>query len=1016
MTSRRKALFTSTMIGALAVAAAAFAQTTPTSPDSTPNPAPGQSAPEAKAAQAQAQKAPETGTAAASDELIVTGSRIKRTTFTTPEPITVITPEQSQLTGTVDITEQLQQSAVAANSQQINNFFTGYLTGGGPGANTLSLRGLGAQRTLFLINGQRLGPAGVGGTVGPVDLNTLSFPISQIADIEILKDGASSIYGSDAVAGVVNIITKTKADGGDLHVFVNPSQHGGGNVYQVDGSFAKTFDRGYFNVGFSVYRQDALTVGQRPFLSCLHDEAVDLSTRTSADLIDPATGKTKCLNTFTNAIDDFASPLASADNSTLTYRPNPSSVFGGGVTGQDINGYQAVGLYVPGNPSATRASDALVPQDSPLYAKSTAISPDTRYTFTGFAGFDLTPHAELYGSLLLNQRDSNQFQLAQFFSVVNPGNVFNPGFGYPLPIVPLVYDTSQRVDYGRIVIGVKGDVPNVTFLKNWTYDVYGQFARSDGHYTSPFVYNDRVNATAGSSNAAGCDPNANINGGETMAQLEPNVACVPVNYFAAVNNGGFTAAEKAFLIGRETGDTTYNHYYVEGSATGNLFNLPAGPLGMALGFQLRREEIDDQPPPDFQDNNAYNLSTTGRTHGSDTIEEVFGEAHIPVIKNLPFVESLNVDVSGRYSDYKSYGGNETYKIGVDWQVNDWLTFRATQGTAFRAPALFELYLADQSGFLGQLSIDPCINYANSGVSQTVQKNCASQGIAPNYNGGNSSSAEILTGGGIGNLKPETSFTQTAGLVLTPKWFGLDLNIAVDYFAYDIRNQIQQFGAANIISACYNAANFPNSPFCSLFTRDLTPGSPTFQGITLVHDNYVNVARQIDQGLDLTIRYRANLPRDTKLTIDSDFQWQFYTNTILLGGQTNNYLGQVGQPTFDGNVNFRFDNGPWTVNYYINMIGHSSDLRFVSSIDPNYLRTGEAVYLNHVAPFYSISSLSVRRKFRDFSVEVGIRNLFDKNPPDYSAEGFQPRVGDIAQLVSQYDLVGRSFFIDLEKKF
>ena len=253
------------------------------------------------------------------------------------------------------------------------------------------------------------------------------------------------------------------------------------------------------------------------------------------------------------------------------------------------------------------------------------------------------------------------------------------------------------------------------------------------------------------------------------------------------------------------------------------------------------------------------------------------------------------------------------------------------------------------------------------------------------------------------------------MVFTPKWFGLDLSVSADYYTFDIKNQIQQFGASNIVFQCYDSPTFPNSPFCSLFTRTLTPNTPNFDGITLVHDNFVNVAEQVDQGLDVTARYRQNLPADIKLTIDTTLAWTFYTNTILLGGSTNNFLGQVSQPPFVGNINFRFDRGPWTFNYFLNMVGHTDDNDFVSAINPNYLGTGQAVFLNHTAPFYTTSDIGLRRKFNTFTAAVGVRNLFNKSPSVYSTQGFQSRIGQIP-LASQYDLVGRSFFIDLEKSF
>ncbi len=1004
MSTRGQFLFRSVLTAAILSASGALAQTTPP-PASTETAAP------------PAAAKPESAAPTDIGELIVTGSRIKRNNFSTDSPVQVITSEDAELQGSADTAQLLQQSTVANNATQINNFFAGFITTGGPGANTLSLRGLGSQRTLILIDGRRLGPAGVGGTVGPIDINTI--PQSMIDHVDILKDGASSIYGSDAVAGVVNIITKKNIDGGELHVIANPSQHGGANTYEVDGRWGKTWDKGYLTLGIDAYRQDPLRYGQRPYFACATADTINLSTGLSGDAVDPATGKPKCFNIFTNTVIDYAPPAptysgASNPNTVGYYRPNSSSVLGGGPTGQDIPGWQAVGLGLP-TTAATLTSQAEVNYTDNLYDDSTAISGVSRYTVTANAGYDISPSAHLYTQILLNRRDSQQVFDSEFFTFVNPGNVFNPGFGYPLPISPQIYSANQRVDYGRIVIGVDGDVPKFSIFKNWTYDIYGQFSHSQATYAQDFAYADRVNATAGSSNAAGCDPNANENGGYTMAQLEPNVACVPVNYFAAVQNGGFTPQEAAFLYGNEAGRTIYNHYYLEGTASGDLFRLPAGPVGAAFGFQVRREEIDDTPGEDFQDGNAYNYSSVGRTKGSDSIQEAFGELNIPLLKNLPFIESLDLHASGRFSNYLSYGSNETYKVGIAWKITDWLNFRASHGTAFRAPALYELFLADQVGFLGQTSIDPCINYGFSGVSQNVQKNCAAAGIPSNYGGQNSSSAEILTGGGIGHLKPETSVANTVGFVVAPKWGGLDLNIAIDYYSINISNQIAQFGAANILYQCYNSPTYPNSPFCSLFKRDTNPADPGYLGVLEVNNDYVNIAEEIDQGLDLNIRYRLNLPLDTKLTIESQNSWTFYTNTILLNGETNNYLGQVGQPTYVGNLSFRFDHGPWTVNYYINMVGRSSDNQFVPDIDNNYLGSGESVFLNHVVPFYSTTTVSVRRKFEGWAFEVGCKNIFDKDPPVYATEGFQARIGT-APLTSQYDWIGRSFFIDVKKDF
>jgi iron complex outermembrane receptor protein len=937
--------------------------------------------------------------------VVITGSRVKPTPYNSPSPITVISAEEAGLTGTIDTSQMLQQSAAANGYYQINNAYTGFNVTGGDGTNTLNLRGLGSNRTLILIDGQRMGPAGVGGTVQAVDLNTI--PLTMVDHVEELLDGASSIYGSDAVAGVVNIITKKNIDGGDIRITGNPSEEGGANEYDVNGSWGKTFDRGYFNASFDFYQQGALRNGQRSYLSCARDLAT-YPGGGSADVIDPATGSAKCWNLEGPDVIDY---------STFTfYGSAPGTVGGTGPYGLNLPGFQAVGVAQP-SVADTRASYALFPYAPSQYERGTALSPVTRYTLTAAAGFDLTPHNQLYATLLLNQRDSLQDTPAQFFTFVTPDNPGNTaGFGFPLPIIPYLWQSSQQVNYERAVLGVKGDLPSMAWLNGWTYDLYGQVSASQGSYTSRFALNDRVNATAGAgAGSGGCDVNgfAPEGYGYTMAQLEPGVACVPANFFQDVVNGQLSQAEANFLYKNETGHTTYNQYYVEGSATGSLFKLPAGDANAAIGFELRREEIDDTPPPDIVDGNAYNVTTVGVTKGSEEAEELYGEINLPIIKNQWWTKSFDADISGRVSHYGNYGTNGTFKLGLTWQVTDWLRLEATDGTAYRAPALYEQYLANQSGFLSQTSIDPCYNYGTSGVSNNVKANCAAQGLPGNFLP-QAPSAEVFTGGGPG-LKPETALDQTVGFVLTPKIWDLNLQVAVTYWSYDITNEITDFGAANIIYQCYNSPNL-TSPFCSLFSpRNTDSTSSYYQSFQTVNDDYVNVARQIDQGLDLNVRYIRDLPGDNKLTVDGSFSWTFYAATSLLGGASTNYLGQVGEPNFVGNVDFKVDHGPWTVNWYLNMVGKSSDNDFVSQYDYNYLSTGQTVHLNHVAPLYTTSDLAIRRKLDTITLTVGIKNLFNQEPPLYASEGFQYRQGT-APLASQYDLIGRSYFVTLEKKF
>jgi iron complex outermembrane receptor protein len=203
----------------------------------------------------------------------------------------------------------------------------------------------------------------------------------------------------------------------------------------------------------------------------------------------------------------------------------------------------------------------------------------------------------------------------------------------------------------------------------------------------------------------------------------------------------------------------------------------------------------------------------------------------------------------------------------------------------------------------------------------------------------------------------------------------------------------------------------------LFTRNLSAG-PTQFAITQVNDDFVNLNKELDQGIDLTLDYRTQLPYETKLTVDAELDWTTYTNTFLLGGATNNILGSIGFPRFVGNVNWRFDHGPWTFNWELYMIGRTSDNPFTATSMPSYRGTGEAVTMNYVTPFYSLSNVSLRRKFDKFDLIVGVKNIFDQAPPAISfADSFEPpRIGNTPSAVSQYDLIGRSFYVDISAKF
>ncbi|MBO9560987.1 MAG: TonB-dependent receptor [Caulobacter sp.] len=953
-------------------------------------------APPPAAAVAPLQTADSGASADEVEALVVTGSRIRRTDFNSPDPVQVISSEQAQVRGIADMSELLQTATTASGSFQINNQLTGYVTDGGPGGNSVSLRGLGAQRTLILLNGRRAGPAGIGGTVGPFDLNVI--PQSLVDHVEILKSGASSVYGSDAVAGVINIITKTNIDGLEVNFYGTQPQHSGGEVYRFNATAGKTFSRGYVNGGFDYYQQKALLNKQRSYTACAQDYLFDAATGERVDY-KGLDGKLKCVNLNNGYVSAGGMNLVPTV-AGVTY---PTSAQG---NNSPFAGYARFAR------SGFPLTYPYQPSESTLYDNSTSISPVKRYTATLSAGFDITPKVQAYTELMFNRRESSQTGAGQIFqsfaqrNIVNgaPNNLpaSNPNnpFGVSATTVTAYKSGGeQNVDYYRGVLGLKG---SFDVLGGWDWDIYGQYSKSDGTYNlGPRIYLDRLLALNSPNVACTNNPLGGNVSNFNCSALPNGIPWAS----ARVLSGQFTDAERNFLFFQEEGKTTYTHKYIEGFTSGDLFSLPAGKVGAAFGFQVRKEELNDQPGPQALLRNVALYSTAGVTKGSDSVKEAYGELNVPVLKGLPLVESLNVDLSGRISDYKSYGTSKTYKVGVDWQLVPSVRLRASQGTSFRAPSLYEQYLGNQTSYLSQSSIDPCYNYGALQTNATIIKNCASQGIPDNYLATGGSSAIIYANGGRDILEAETSKARMVGVVWTPSF--ADFRLSLDYFDYDVKNEIRQFGSANILEQCYKDDKFPTSAYCTLFQRD-----PVTHFISYVNNSYVNVAAEKNTGLDLTTDYGL----DTSLgrfSLNTQFTWQFKDKTTLLGeSEPEDYNGSTQEPDFTGQVESAFERGDWTYSWLVNLIGKASDTELQGADVFGSTKYGKPVYYKQYTEFSTYHTLSVRYKKDDWSATAGVINVFGEEPPAQSTGQFRRGVA----ALNEFDLIGRRLFINLSKRW
>ena len=956
-------------------------------------------------------------------EVTVTGSRIKRTEFTSAAPVQIITRERTVLEGVTDAAEVIQSSGVAAGSGQINSTFTGFVVDGGAGINTVSLRGLGAQRSLVLLNGRRLPPAGVGGTVGPVDLNIL--PNSMINRYEILKDGASSIYGSDAVAGVVNVITRQRLEGGRMGGTVN-SMPGGGDETQVEGGYGWTWDNASLSVSGEFYRRKELEYGDRSFLSCSEDinfaaanssmpavtgyniPARPLTAGDRSDIIDPRTGQFKCYNHGVSGYVIAYNPFAGFTSASRTNAPaipglTPTTALNPTGT-NSIPGWRFI-------PYQERSFD------DPRYLGASAVSPSDRYSV--FVQGDWRPEglngAELYTEILANRRESSQDSFRQFFpwvsgfSPISPFNIDVVGAAgrYTRPIVLVPSDSEQEVDVVRALAGLRGEFGS----SSWSYDVYASHSTSRGKYADDVIPEDRLVAGTGT----GQSGDDELGDFDVCPPTAP-AGCVPFTglFTRAGLDGTFSPAEQAYFFAKDRGKTQFDQTIIEAQFTGDLMEMPAGVLAAAAGVSYRRDKIDDTPGEFSINRNSWGRITAGRTVGSDSLYEAYAELEVPLLRGVTGFKNLSLNLSGRYSDYDSVGDATTYKVGLNWVINDWVRLRSTYGTSFRAPALYELFLEDQTSFLSQQSVDPCIRWGDpdSPARDVIQRNCQAAGITDPLFAGGSTSALITTGGGLGRLKPEDSDSLSVGLVLTPPDFGL--NIAIDYFDIKVDNQITRLAAA-VVGACYSFEPYPTPGFCDLFTRgaDL--------GIETIDASYRNVPSQSTSGIDITIAYEKSLTFGS-LSIDSQITYTDSDETELFAGRSFLPNGTIGEPEWVGSVQSRFERGDWTFAWTLNYTGKGDQLGYEGEdglVAPLAGLTVLGTNETSVDAFVT-NDLSVQYSADKWQATLGMTNVLNEKPPILGLgddAGSVQRIGNVP-LSSQYfsGYLGRSVFLNLEYEF
>jgi len=700
------------------------------------------------------------------EEIVITGSRLRRDTFSSVSPLQIITTELSKEAGVIDPAEILQGST-ASTGQQIDLTFQGFVLDNGPAASTVNLRGLGASRNLILINGRRVSPSGVEGAPAAPNLNLL--PRSLVARYDILLDGASSVYGSDAIAGVVNAVLKKDFAGLELEIYSNHPEQKGGSDSTVYGSWGVNSDRGLFGVGVEYAGTKKASLGNRSWTSgCETHMEVDENGRLRTEgQYFSSLGYDPLGNCRLGSLGarTFIPGLAVG---SIYYTPGYSN---GGWGNFSESGDPFTGLAADGNGDG-RGDVDLRQYDlngkpsqlnADLFPKSTRfnIMAFGEYTISGEA--NLTPYFEANYAFLDVEANSGEGQLFPDVPALNPFNLCNPNqpqgvdcglamgayldnssiaaniaaaYGFtpaqfrdfgivnlypgalgPVPTVPIVSVSGDRnlveVEQSqvRLVVGIRGDIPSLSFgqLNDWRFDTYVSLSHSNGKSNRYGVREDRLNHALGynSTSSTPC-------GNDLDNSLASDVSsgCVPVNMYASslyplgrVTGDFATLAEREYLFDTRHFDTDYEQIIFSIYASGNVLNLPAGSAALGIGFEARRDEIKSKPDAVAADGLFWGFFADKGAYGARKVTEWFAELEIPLLVNKPLFTELNLNISARFTDDEYYGNNTTEAIKLGWRPAESLLIRGTWGTAFRAPNLRELFLSGSTGFLNVS--DPC---------------------------------------------------------------------------------------------------------------------------------------------------------------------------------------------------------------------------------------------------------------------------------------------------------------------
>lgn len=932
--------------------------------------------------------------------IVVTGSRIAKRDNIAESPILTLDSEAIAESGYVTAEQFLNTlPAITPNlSSQSNN----------PSSNGrafIDLRGLGTNRNLVLIDGRR----GMGSTAGgTVDVNTI--PTALIERVEVITGGAGATYGPDAVAGVVNFIMKKNFEGFAIDSTYRVTDRGDGTEWGTDLTFGGSFADGRGNSVFnaSYFNRDDIYKGARGFAA----QATNLTSTY------PGGGWAPGTNTPSQAaVDALFGPgrcLPSGGSGGFGFNPD-GTPFCTGVLGNST--YNAVGFTGPDSFIATNFYPDFYSYN--FEPDNILVLPMERWSFYNNTSLDLTDNFKPYAQAMYTNYNALQ-ELAPTPAAGTTGftvpvtNPFLPQVWRDLaatranPTAPLTFskrfnDLGGRTgennhDVWQLVVGTKGDI-----VGSWDYDVYYSYGRSvQTEIQGGNVRRDRVQNLL---NAA--DGGASLCAGG-------------LNLFGNAPNVSISQACKDYISLEAKNLTIVEQNVLEGVVNGDLFSLPAGAVQAAIGASYRDLDYDFKPDSGLQPGLVAGFNQQLPTSGYLDYVDYFAEVVVPVLSDLPFVKSLSLTGGYRVTDNNIFGENDTYKLTMDWKMNDAVMIRGGFQHAVRSPSITELFAPQLNNFPTFTNQDPCNTqtapntvYRNGPNGAQVQALCAQQAAVAGtatYNQPFGQATGIV--GGNPDLEPEKADSWTAGLVFTSPWDGTytsNLSATVDYWSIELEDVIAAVAANTIVQRCYNRDNAnptfdPNNSWCQLFERDQSNG-----GVINLKQLSQNQAFINTSGIDFTVNWGLPIGAnwgDLGFQLVTTWVEKYETQTTSVD-PVYDFAGTIGQTTGSSVPEWKATlQTTWTIDQlrlglttrYIDSMGHAN---VVTGGSPTANTGVDAVtYWDLSASFDLTEQLTVR---------ATVNNLFDEDPQLYS-----PNVQANTDP-SLYDVLGRRFFVGINFK-